>query len=725
EEQEDGAVLPYVRQAADDTFALLAIVDGVTCPACLWLIETALAKQEGVVTARLALSTGRLQLRWQGPPERGAALLALVRRLGYRARACDPALVAVAGSDDKALLRALAVAGFAAANIMLLSVAVWAGDIQGEMGAATRDLLHWVSALIALPAVAYAGRPFFRSAIAALRAGHANMDVPISVGVLVATGMSLVATGHSEPDAYFDSAAMLLFFLLVGRYLERRARGRARNAAEALLALGAAAVTRLTAEGGTASVLPAALIPGDMILVAAGERIGADGEIVGGRSELDRSLIDGETLPVAACPGDHVHAGMANLVAPLRIRVTATGEATFLAEIVRLMEIAEHARGRYVVLAERVARHYAPVVHGLALATVVVWMALGQGWEMALTAGVAVLLITCPCALGLAVPAVQVIAVGGLLRRGVLVKSASALERLAAVDTVVFDKTGTLTLGRPSLARPVDAERLAQASALAAVSRHPLCRAIRALCPLVPAAEGVVEHPGAGLEQGGVRLGSRAFCGLPADDRPTSGPELWLRAPGNRPVRFAFADALRPGATDAITWLRRQRMRVLLLSGDRTAAAAAVAKAVGIADWAAALSPADKAARLAALSAQGRRTLMVGDGLNDAPALAAADVSMSPASAADVSQNAADIVFQGASLLAVCETLAVARRSQALMRQNLAFAIFYNAIAVPLAMLGLVTPLLAAAAMSVSSLIVILNALRLHARPRAAAPAAT
>ncbi len=717
-----GDALAYVRSEADGTCSLLAVVDGVNCAACLWLIESALAHQEGVVSARLALSTGRLRLRWRGPPERGAELLALVRRLGYRAASCDPALPAIAGGgEDKALLRALAVAGFAAANIMLLSIAVWAGNAHGDMGSATRDLLHWISALIALPAVAYAGRPFFSSALAALRAGRTNMDVPISLGVLLATGMSLVATLHSEADTYFDSAVTLLFFLLIGRYLERRARGRARGAAAALLALGAVPVTRVAADGATARVAPSALAPGDMILVAAGERIGADGDIVAGRSEINRSLIDGETLPSAVAPGSRVHAGMTNLAAPLRIQVTATGESTFLAEIVRLMEAAEHARTRYVVLAERVARRYAPTVHLLALATFAGWMMLGRGWEPSLAAAVAVLIITCPCAIGLAVPAVQVIAAGRLMRRSILIKSGTALERLAAADTVVFDKTGTLTLGRPSLVAPgcsttaADAESLAQASALAAASRHPLSRAIRALCPEAPAADGVVEHPGAGLCRGAVRLGSRAFCGLPAGENDAVGPELWLSAPGRTAVRFAFEDALRPDARPVVAALRRSGKRVLLLSGDRPAAVAHVASALGIAEWEARLTPADKARRVASLAGEGCHTLMVGDGLNDAPALAAAEVSMSPSSAADISQNAADIVFQGASLASVGETIAVARRSQRLVRQNLVFAVLYNAVAVPLAVLGLVTPLVAAVAMSSSSLIVILNALRLHA----------
>lgn len=704
----------YVQAEPDGTCSLAAMVDGLRCPACLWLIESALSQEQDVAVARLSYATGRLQLVWHGPVERGAALLDLVRRLGYRAQPYDPAvLTSTTDEEDRALLRALAVAGFAAANIMLLSVAVWAGA-----AGATRDLLHWVSALIGLPAIAYAGLPFFTSALGALGARRTNMDVPISLGVLLATGMSLAATIGSRPHAYFDSAVTLLFFLLIGRYLERRARGRARTAAEALLALSSAPATRIVADGSSERVMPGALAAGDTILVAAGERVGADGTILSGRSELDRSLIDGETAPAPVAPGDAVHAGMINLAMPVTVAVTATGERTLLAEIARLMEAAERGRTRYVQLADRVARAYAPVVHLLALATLVGWLLSGQGWEAALTAAIAVLIITCPCALGLAIPAVQVIAADRLMRRGILLKSGTALERLVGIDTVVFDKTGTLTLGRPVLTDEPDEHILAAASALAAASRHPLSRAIRALRPNVAPALNVIEHPGEGLSSAGpegeTRLGRREFCGVPSASTPDERPELWLARPGHPPERLAFDDALRPDAAQTVRQLAAAARHVMLLSGDRPAVVGRCADSVGITEWTAQMTPAEKAARLSGLANAGHRVLMVGDGLNDAPALATAHVAMSPSTAADVSQNAADIVFQSASLGAVGDALALAQKSRILIRENLAFAIVYNAVAVPLAMAGLATPLIAAAAMSLSSLIVILNALRLR-----------
>jgi len=510
---------PFVRTGKDGLRHLHLMVEGVRCGGCMRRIEESLAKCQGVEAARLNLSTRRLALAWRGPVERGGELAGVVDRLGYRTVPFDPErLGALDARADKELLRCLAVAGFAAANVMFLSVSVWAGHAQG-MGPATRDLLHWFSALIAMPAVAYAGLPFFRSGLGALRAGRTNMDVPISVGVVLATAVSLSETMRGGEHAYFDSAVTLLFFLLVGRYLDGLARGRARSAAERLLALRASTVTVLD-EAGRRAVLPVEQVrPGMTVLAAVGERIGVDGRVVGGASQVDTSLITGETLPVPAGPGERVFAGTLNVEAPLRVEVLAVGEGTLLADIVRLMEVAEQRRGRHVALADRVARRYAPTVHGLALATFLGWALLaGATWQAALLNAAAVLIITCPCALGLAVPAVQVIASGRLMRRGVLLKSATALERLAGVDTVVFDKTGTLTEGRPVLADSgaVPQDALAQAAALAGASRHPLARAVCRAAPGVPVARGVREVPGCGLAlatpEGEVRLGRRGWA---------------------------------------------------------------------------------------------------------------------------------------------------------------------------------------------------------------------
>ncbi len=713
----------YVQAAGDGLFTMHLMVDGLHCGGCVRRIERALAAEPGVETARVNLTTRRLLVSWRGAAATAARLVEAVTREGYHATPYDPRQLASGDAEaERRLLRALAVAGFAAGNVMLLSVSVWAGEAYA-MGDATRALMHWFSALIALPAIAYAGQPFFTSALGALRNRRTNMDLPISLGILLAAGMSLSETIRGGPHAYFDSAVTLLFFLLIGRYLDLRARGRARSAAARLLALGAEAVTVLTADGRPQLLSAARVAPGMTVLVAAGERIGIDGRVLAGRSEVDTSLISGESLPRPVGVDDPVFAGTVNLGAALRLETTAVGENTLLAEIVRLMELAEQRRAKYVVLADRIARLYAPAVHGLALATFLGWTLFGGiAWQTALLYAVAVLIITCPCALGLAVPAVQVIATGRLLGKGVLLKSATALERLAMVDTVVFDKTGTLTVGRPSLDHrmPADQSALGLAASLAGASRHPLAKALCLAAPGVAVATGVEEIAGQGLRlaaaDGEVRLGKREWCGVAEGNGGAAGPEIWLSLPGRAPACFAFTDPLRPDAGEVIGELKRRGLGIELVSGDRAPIVAQAAAKLGIEAWRFACTPADKAARLQELADAGRHVLMVGDGLNDAPALAGAHVSMSPSSAVDVSQNAADAVFQGKRLQPVVEVLDVARRASRLIRQNLGLALAYNVVVLPLAMLGMVTPLVAALCMSTSSLLVVGNSLRLRGR---------
>jgi Cu2+-exporting ATPase len=598
---------------------------------------------------------------------------------------------------------------------MLFSVSVWAGHFEG-MSTGTRNLFHWISALIAIPVIAYAGQPFFRSAWEAIRNQRTNMDVPISLAVILAPGISLLETFRGGEHAYFDSAVTLLFFLLIGRYLDRRVRARARFAVEQLSALNATAATVLAEDGRTRDLPPTSVQPGMLVLVAAGGRIPVDGVIESGASDLDLSILTGESTALARKAGDEVFAGCVNLTAPLRVVTRQSGSRTLLADIISMMEAAEARRGRYVRIADRVARYYSPVVHSVALLTFLGWTLLGGlAWQPALLIAVAVLIITCPCALALAVPVVQVAASQRLMRAGILLKTGDALERLRAVDHVVFDKTGTLTTGELQLPPNTDRAALATASAMAAASRHPLARAIRRAAPNVPAKEGVREIPGSGLEfsdeSGTWRLGSHAFVGQPDDG--SEGALLWLAGPNRPAVRFQLADEIRPGAAAALQRLRDMGCTVDISSGDRPAAVAAIAAKLGVASWRGGMKPADKVAHLEELRRAGRRVLMVGDGLNDAPALAAAHVSIAPASGTDVTQSAADMVFQGASLTAVSDALALARKADRLMRQNLCLALLYNLTAVPLAIVGYVTPLIAALAMSSSSILVICNALRL------------
>ncbi len=422
----------YVTTDAAGNATLTLAVDGVQCGACVWLIESVLAQAPELVFGRVNLTTRRLRLVWRGGAERGETLVARVEALGYRLMPFDPALLAAARDRiGRALIRALAVAGFAAGNVMLMSAATWFGLTQG-MGPATRALMHWVSALIALPAIAYAGMPFFRSALAALRQRRTNMDVPVSVGVILVSAMSFVESFRGGLHTYFDSAITLLFFLLLGRVLDHQARGQARATAEQLLTLRAADVAVLQPDGSTLRVAHDAVGPAARVLVGMGERVGVDGVVEDGQSTLDASLVTGESVPAAAAPGAAVFAGTLNLGPALIVRATATGAGTLLAECVRLIEAAEARRGRFVVLADRVARRYAPAVHILAAATFIFWwVVMRAGVADSLLTAAAVLIITCPCALALAVPAVQVLATSRLFRAGVLLKSATALERLA------------------------------------------------------------------------------------------------------------------------------------------------------------------------------------------------------------------------------------------------------------------------------------------------------
>ena len=695
-------------------------VENMHCGGCMRQVEQALAALPGVDSARANLAARRVTAVHGSAGVKVTDLVEALARAGYQAAELADAAAYPAKAADRDLLQRLGVAGFAAANIMLLSISVWSGA-TGDMPRSVAALFHWLSAAIALPAVAYAGRPFFRSAAQALKAHRLNMDVPISVGVTLALAMSLIAALRGSDQIYFDAAVTLLFFLLVGRFLDQRMRVRAAGAAANLLGLRATTAT-VIAEGGTTERLQSRLLtPGMRILTAAGERFAVDGRVLEGRSEVDESLITGETAPRCVAAGAQIYAGTTNLSGSLVTEATATDQSTLLAEIARLMAAAEQARGHYVRLADRAARLYAPAVHMLGLVTCLGWLLAGRGWEAALTAAIAVLIITCPCALALAVPAVQVAATGRLFGKGVLIKAADGLERLSEIDCVVFDKTGTLTLGEPALAPTagVSDRVLARAADLAAASRHPFARAVVRAAEgaglKVAHAGGVRELAGFGLERTGPagteRLGSAAWCG--AEAGASAAPAVCYRGADGAVVSLDLEDRLRCDAADVIARLYRAGLDVELLSGDRRCVVEAVAGRAGINGWQAAMLPAQKIARIQALQAAGRKVLMVGDGLNDAPALAAAYASLSPATAADISQTAADAVLQGERLAPVLEVLAVARAARRMALQNFAIAIGYNCLFVPLAMAGLVTPLLAAIAMSASSLAVTANAVRL------------
>ncbi len=711
----------YAVRAHDGLWQLDLFVDGLHCGGCVRRVEGALLADSRIASARLNLSTRRLLVRW--PDGRGFAdsIIDLLNRLGYTAVPYSADDVATAdAAQARALQLAFGVAFFGLSNVMMLSWALWSGSNGDAMGPGTRGLFQWLSALIALPCIAYAGRTFFRSAWAVLRRGQTNMDVPIAAGVLLTTAMSLSETIRNGPHVYFDGALSLLTVLLLGRWLDHRARCEARSGVTRLAELAARPVTLLHADAGAEAIPAARVLPGQRILVSMGERIGVDGVIDTGQSSIDASLITGEALPQQLGPGDPVLAGMTNLGQPLTIIANRPGSATAIAEMVQLLEAAEQKRGRHVGFADRAVRLYTPVVHLAALGTFLGWWLLaGQAWQAALVTAVCVLIIACPCALGLAVPVTQVVAAGRLMRRGILLKSDSALERMAMVDTVVFDKTGTLTRpGHRVAVSPDDPASRRLAAGMAATSRHPLAASIRGLHPDVPALAGVTEAEGEGLSwqgpDGEVRLGSAKWCGV--DDGGAEASMVWLTGPGLAPTGFSIGQTLRADAAATCARLLQRGLGLAMLSGDHASAAGAIAAALGIADWQARLLPAEKVAAIADRQAAGRHVLMVGDGINDAAAMASATASMAPACAADISRTTADVIWLGDSLSAVAECLHVACRAQAIVRQNIGFSFLYNGIWVPVAMAGLVTPWVAALAMAASSLAVTLNALRLRGR---------
>ncbi len=697
----------------------------VHCGGCIGTIEKALSAVAAVKKARVNLTSRRVTCVYQEATDDGptdpALILEAIEKAGYRAHLFAP----VAAENDKArnqLLLAVGVAGFAAANIMLLSVSVWSGA-----DAATRDMFHWISAMIAAPALVYAGRFFFRSAWNALKHGRTNMDVPISLAVTLSYAVSLWETMHHGEHAWFDATVSLLFFLLIGRTLDHVMREKARAAINGLARLAPRGALVLQGDGSRRYVAVEDIAVGDEIAVAAGDRIPVDAVVVSGESDFDLSIVTGESSPVAARQGTPASSGAMNLTGSLVVRATKVAKDSLLSEIISLMEAAEGGRARYRRIADRAAALYSPVVHLLALASFLGWGFIGGDWKQAMLVAVAVLIITCPCALGLAVPVVQVVAAGELFRRGVMVKDGSALERLAEVDAVAFDKTGTLTMGTPRLVDLQAAEEaeVAVAAGLAAHSRHPLSQALFRGVNISRAAsfDRVLEVPGGGLEAlyGGAcyRLGSFSFaCGGAPSQREEPLSEVVLAKDGRIVARFLFEDAMRPGAADSILRLHEMGFKTLMLSGDREGVVAATAGKLAIDVALAALTPRQKVDACERLRGEGRKVLMVGDGINDAPALAAAHVSIAPATASDIGRQAADLVFFNERLDAVPNAIEVARRSASLIRQNFALAIGYNVLAVPIAIAGLATPLIAAVAMSTSSLIVVGNALRLNAFSR-------
>lgn len=711
-------VLFASTNAGDGLIQTHIYIPGIHCGGCLSAIEKAMGALPCVKQARVNLSAKRLILHWTRQDVDPGAVFDALAGLGYQAH-LDNGSAAREDNTLGRLLLSLGVAGFAAANVMLLSVSIWSGA-EGP----TRDMFHWISALIAIPAVGYAGQPFFRPALRALKAGHLTMDVPISLAVILALGMSVYETSNHGENAYFDASITLLFFLLIGRVLDHVMRERARGAVASLGRMAPSGATVIAQDGSRDWVPLESVVPGMVLFVAPGQYLPVDGIVVSGDGEIDCAIATGESDPLAAKPGMTFPAGALAVGAPVILRATRPARQSFLAEMVSMLEAAESAKPRFRRISDRAAAIYAPTVHLAALLTFIGWVGATGDWHHAIYTAIAVLIITCPCALGLAVPIVQVVAAGRLARQGILLSDGSALEKMAQIDKVLFDKTGTLTTGNPALRQ---AERhnpkvLRLAGSLAMASRHPYSRALVTACEdlsLVVDPESwdsLREEPGKGVEA--ERDGSRYRLGKASwalKDRMEDGQDsVVFSRDGCALDLYYFDETIRDGAVETVAWLRGQGFAPEVMSGDSAAKVALVADTLGIAQVQAGMSPADKIARIQSLQSNGYHVLMVGDGINDAPALNAADASIAPSTASDVGRRASGFVFLSNSLDAVRMAITISRQARTLIYQNFGLAVVYNLIAVPVAVAGYATPLVAAIAMSGSSCLVIANALRLN-----------
>jgi Cu2+-exporting ATPase len=716
----------FVRVEAENIREAALILENIVCAACIWLNERHIAALPGVLSVEINYATRRARVRWDNSRIQLSAILKAVSDIGYIAHPFDPGR-----SDDihrrerNTAIKRLAIAGLGMMQVMMYALPTYtATDMTDEI----RRLMGWASLVLTIPVVLYSAWPFFLGAWRDLRRRMLGMDVPVALGVGTAFLASVYSSFSGHGEIYYDSVTMFIFLLLTGRFLEMNARRRAGAAVEELVKLIPAATTRLPRwpARDEEQVPVARLAVGEHVLVRPGETLPADGVVVEGDSAVSEAMLTGESLPVSKTAGARVVGGSLNQASPLVIQIERLGADTRLASIVRLLDRAQSEKPRIGQLADRAAAWFVGLLLFVTVLVGAAWYVIDPG--KALWIVVSVLVVTCPCALGLATPAALTTATGRLTRLGLLTTRGHALETLARATDLVFDKTGTLTLGRLSVRRvvPLDGHGTAEAGALAAAleagSEHPIARALREHATATEPAHAIRNTPGRGVEgtiAGHVyRLGTPQFA--VGDAAPPVAPDAndgasWiLLAASGRPIAwFALADTPRPDTASALDALRAQGLRLHLLSGDAEAAVAATARQFGIADWHAGALPEAKLAYVKSLQAEGRIVAMVGDGINDAPVLAGAQVSIAMGEGADVAQAAADMIMLGSRLATLSEGVALARKTQRIIRENLGWALGYNLIAIPAAALGHVTPWIAGIGMSASSLLVVLNALRL------------
>jgi len=717
----------FLRRGDGDASVATLSIEGMRCAACVWLLERHLRACPGVAQASVNLGAERAEVSWHGDQTKLSALLAAIASLGYVARPYRPDWQEQARRDEyRAALRRLVVAGLGAMQVMMYAVGLYAGALEG-MAEEHRLLLRVVSGLVATPVLFYSARPFFSGAWRDLRNRRLGMDVPVAVALAIAYASSVYATATRSGEVYFDSVAMFVFFLSMGRFVEMRARQRAAAAVEGALRRPPETATRLLDGDADELVSVYDLAPGDRVLVRPGETFPVDGRVLGGRGWVNESMLTGEHWPREKREGDEVAGGTQNGESPLVLLALRTGADTTWSGIVRLVDLAGRSRPGIARLADRVAGVFVPVVLLVSLATALAWWRIDA--SRAFWVALSVLVVTCPCALSLATPAALTAAAGGALRRGLLLRSGHALEVLQRTTHVVFDKTGTLTLGRFRRRAVVchgdlgEAHCLALAAALERFSEHPIARAFDDIDISGIAADAVTASAGAGVE--GLVDGRRLRIGAPAwvQELAAGGDRLPAHAGDATGVllgdengdlcRFELEDTPRPGARDTIRRLRDAGLEVLLVSGDTAGPVGALAASLGIANARSCASPEDKLRVVQDLQARGAVVLMVGDGVNDAPVLGAAQVSIAMGGGTDLARSRADGVLLKGDLAAIPDVVELARRARRVMRQNLSWSILYNLLALPLASTGYITPWLAAIGMSLSSLLVVLNAVRL------------
>jgi len=705
------------------------LIEGISCAACGWLIERRLKQLPGVNEASLNLGNNRLSLSWSAQTTKLSALLAEIKRIGYIGHPYEPDLASAQIADEnRRYLRRLGLAGLMFMQVMMATMALWDGfnqDVTPQMAAT----LRWAALLMTTPVVLYSCIPFFKGAWRDLKNRQLSMDVSVSlaIGATYLAGIWATLTGKGE--IYFDSVVMFAFFLLAGRYLERRARQRTVESTARLVNLLPPSTLRVEADGQTQRIMLDDVRPGDLLEVKPGESIPADGVIITGVSSIDESALSGEYLPLAKQVGDRVTAGTLNVEGPLQIQVNAVGEQTRLSAIVRLLDRAQSDKPRLARLADRVAQYFLMVVLLSILVVGAAWWWLVSG-ERAFWIIIAMLVAACPCALSLATPTALTTATGSLHKLGLLITRGHVLEVLNRIDTVVLDKTGTLTEGRMTLERieafaGQDGElALQHARMIESCSEHPIARAFGRSASQ---AQDVVNHPGLGMEgrcDGRLlRIGKPAFVAelgnWPAPALPEAAGQWLLLGDAEQPIAwFVLNDRLRNDAGAMVASLKQRGMRIILLSGDHSPVVEHMARQLGIDEAIGNAAPADKLAFVQHLQSQGAKVLMLGDGVNDVPVLASADISVAMGDASDLAKTSADAVLLSSHLAVLDEAFDVASRTRNIMIQNLFWASAYNFGILPLAAIGLVTPALAAAGMSASSLLVVLNALRLTNLPR-------